>query len=403
MKIVSGKMKYLVFILVAVSSCLEPYELNIKNSENLLVVDGLVTDEIKNHRIILTRSISKLGQTPPKESGALVIISDNMGNEEVLTEVEPGVYETDWRQFKAEVGNTYVLSIQTAVGDKYKSTACTIQPKSIIKNIYFAAGKDWSEDQSVEFDGIKILLDGNAEDVGYVRWLYEEDWKFRVPYPTQVEYNYESLRWQYISPVNVTCWKTSHSNNINIHSCKNQEVEDFFDKQVCFVPTLTSDKLTIRYSVLVKQLSISEEEYVFWERLKATSEHAGDLFGKQPYSIVGNVNCVSNENEPVLGYFQTGSVVSERIFIDREEIEKLNLPIMGFTDGCQLNNFYLKDYDYGNALDMYKSLVLNGSFALYDAIYEQGSIEPAGLMLSSPRCSDCTKTGSNIKPKFWED
>lgn len=403
MKKVSREIKYVVFILFFVCSCLEPYDINIENSENLLVVDGLITDEIKNHRIVLTRSITEIGQTPPMESGALVIIYDNIGNEEVLTEVQPGVYETDWRQFKAEVGNAYKLFIRTASGDKYESTPCTIQQKSNIKNVHYIAGKDWNEDQSEEVDGIKILMDGSAEDVGYIRWLYNEVWKFSVPYPTQVEYNYENLRWQYISPVNVTCWKESHSKKIIIHSVNNQEVEEFFNKQVCFVPAKASDKLTIKYSILVKQLSISEEEYVFWDRLKTTSEEAGNPFGIQPYSIVGNVQCISNEREPVLGYFQTASVVSERIYINREEIEQLNLPIMEFNYGCQLNNFYLKDYDFGNALDMYESLVLNGSFALYDAIYEQGSIEPAGLMLSSPRCSDCTKTGTNIKPEFWED
>lgn len=403
MIIILKRIAYILLAVVSFTSCLEPYEINIEDYEDLLVVDALITDELKNHKVILSRSTSTLNQTPKRESGALVIITDEEGYEEVLTEIEPGVYETDMRQFLAHEGVSYVLSIQTVTGEKYTSKPCLIQPKTVIEDIHYLPGKDWNEDQSQEFQGLRVLVDGTAQGVNYVRWMYEETWMFKVPYPTQVEYDYDELRWQYISPINVLCWKDSKSNSILIHSSAEQRNAEFFDKQVCFIPTSISDKLTVRYSILVKQLSISKDEYEFWKKLKFTTEDSGDPFGIQPYSIIGNIRNVINKNEPVLGYFQTASVVSKRIYINRDQIEKLNLPIMEFNYGCQLNNFYLKDSDYGSALDMYEGLVLNGSFSLFDAIYEQGSIEPAGLMLSSPRCSDCTKTGTLLKPDFWND
>ncbi|MCT4589299.1 MAG: DUF4249 domain-containing protein [Carboxylicivirga sp.] len=389
--------------LLSLSSCLETYDVNIKDYKDLLVVDALITDEVKDHRIYLSRSVPNLNETPQPEAGALVVITDEYGNEEVLNEVEPGVYETDHLQFVAKVGGTYILSIRTAGGQEYKSTPCTILPQSKIDKIHYKAGKEWNKDETAENYGLHILVDGSSEKDGYVRWLYDEDWKFRVPYPTHLVYDYQIKNWVSIRPTNVTCWKSSVSNSIVIHSFANQSSADLKDKIVCFVPSEITDKLTVRYSVLVKQLSISKEEYEFWNKLQISTAEVGNVFGTQPFSISGNIQNVSNDKEPVLGYFQTGSVSSKRIYINRSVADNFGLPLRSYKEGCRVDTFLADGQPFESTYDIYKELVLSGSMKVHDGVYGEFTNAVIGLLLTSGVCSDCTVSGEAQKPDFWED
>ena len=388
---------------ISISSCLEPYEVDISNYEDLLVVDALITDEVKNHRVYLTRSVPNLDTEPSVESGALVMITDETGKEEVLTEIEPGVYETDQLQFIARVGGTYTLTIRTSNGNTYQSEPCTIVPKSSINKVHYKKGKEWNVDETEEFEGIHILVDGTASEDTYVRWLYDEDWKFKVPYPVLMDYNYQTQDWEYMKIENEYCWKSYDSNQVLIHSFSNQENPTIKNREVCFVPSEVTDKLTVRYSVLVKQLSISKQEYEFWNKLKISTEDVGDVFGSQPFSITGNIQNTNDAKEPVLGYFQTGSVASERLYINRQEIADIELPIRSYKEGCRVDSFKADGLSYSSALEIYETLVVSGPYNLHDAIYSDMSMAVIGLLLAPPPCSDCTVTGNPQKPDFWED
>ncbi|WP_430814387.1 DUF4249 domain-containing protein [Carboxylicivirga sp. RSCT41] len=393
----------IVFLALSFSSCLEKYEVNIKDYEDLLVVDALITDEVKNHRVYLSRSVPNLDVQPSVESGALVIITDETGKEEVLTEIEPGVYETDKLQFIARVGGTYSLSVRTSNGTTYQSESCTLLPKSNIEDVRYKVGKEWNSDETEEYNGLHIMVDGGSYEGGYVRWLYDEDWKFKTPYPIMLDYNYELQDWERVRPVNEFCYKSHSSDQVIVHSFAGQSNSELKDKQVCFVPSEETDKLTVRYSINVKQLSISKQEYEFWNKLKISTEDVGDVFGVQPFSIRGNIKNINDGKEPVLGYFQTGSVASKRIFIDRNELVDLDLPIRKYNEGCRVDTFIADGLSYSSPLEIYETLVITGSYNLYQGVEAEGSMAIIGLLLAKPRCSDCRLTGNIQKPDFWVD
>ncbi|TRX71690.1 DUF4249 domain-containing protein [Carboxylicivirga sp. M1479] len=397
------KLFYALIISIALYSCLEPYKLDVSDYENLLIVDALITDEDKNHQVYLSRSISNLDEEPQKVSNALVIIRDQFNNEEVLTEIAPGIYETDSFQFKVQVGNTYVLSIRTTDGQEYESVACEILPKSSINKVHYKRGKDWSADQTQEFLGLDIMVDGGSYNGGFVRWIYDEDWKFKVPFPTKMAYDEESDDWVLIPAENVQCWKHSQSNKMVVHSFANQSNTQIKNKKVCFVPSKATDKLSVRYSILVKQLSISRNEFDFWSKLKVSSEDVGDFAGTQPFSIVGNIKNINNPKEPVLGFFQTGSVSSKRLYINRSDATDLGLPIIPYDHNCRVDSFKVDGKPYTSLMEIYEQQVLNGSYYMHDGIFDENSGRLAGFLLTSPKCADCQVTGNINKPWFWED
>jgi len=66
----------------------------------------------------------------------------------------------------------------------------------------------------------------------------------------------------------------------------------------------------------VNQYSLNEDEYIYWEKLQNISEEVGSLYDITPSSISGNIFCIEDPAEQVLGYFSVSAKTSKRIYID---------------------------------------------------------------------------------------
>lgn len=392
---------YLLLSILPIWSCMDPYKVDISNSENLLVVESLITDENKSHVVKISRSISDLGDVYTSEENATVIIVCNDGTEEVLTEKSPGFYVTDSLKFKVIVGNSYKLKIKTKNGDTYESDDCKMLPASTIDRVYYER-KVITDVNDELIEGIQFFVDGKAGSDSYVRWLYEEVWKFAVPYPQYVTFvdneKKDSMELVSISPQNVYCWKKSESQEIEVHSLGNQSSSLLQGKNVCFIPTGINDKFNIKYSINIKQLSISREEYNYLNKLKESTEDVDDLFGSQPYSVQGNIKNIENADEPVLGYFQMGAVSSKRVFVSWQDAMDLGLQNVIVLESCPTDTIYIDGDNFKDLYSIYEYFVLNGELVLHDR-----ELLPTGLILTEPQCADCRLTGSPKRPEFWED
>jgi len=162
-----------------------------------------------------------------------------------------------------------------------------------------------------------------------------------------------------------------------------------------------SDRLLIQYSIEIKQLSLSETEYQFWEQMKQINETGGDIFEKQPFSIVSNIHNISNPGEQVLGYFQVSAVEKKLIYITPDEISKYDLPVFQYDcpvikaapgDYPGLPMTFDKIYNYFSSAGSYFIGPIYGPFGGLDK-----------LTFERPECADCTVNGSLTKPDFWID
>jgi len=386
----------LFFLLVFMNSCVEPYNIQVNGYKDLLVVDGQITDENKSHHVKLTRSIANLDEIPVAETNAVVVISCNDGTSEVLKEFEPGVYETDSVNFIVKIGDIYTLLIQTSNGKKYHSEKCEILEPTEIDRVYFDRNDVISVNNEA-LEGISFFVDGKAPEDAYLRWMYDGGWKFSVPYPTRIGFD-ENNELEHIRSKNRYCWKKSSSNEILIQSLQNQNSDELKGKEVCFIPSDNTDKFNLKYAINIKQLRISKKEYEFFDKLKESSEEVGDISGTQPFTIEGNIKSDSDENEPILGYFQTGSVTSSRVFIDHEEALSLTLSLRDNTPYCPLDSVLLDNDKFKFLYDIYEEYDVNGDKRIFDVLPLN-----AGLLLVYPRCCDCSVTGSLKKPLYWED
>src|SRR5688572_7546758 len=99
-----------VLSLVMCGSCEKVIDIDLNQSSPAVVIEGDITNETGPYTIRITQSINfdDRNEFPPV-SDAVVTVSDSEGNRELLTEVSPGVYETETTE--GIPGRTYTLEV----------------------------------------------------------------------------------------------------------------------------------------------------------------------------------------------------------------------------------------------------------------------------------------------------
>lgn len=124
----------LLFISLLFTSCEKVIELDYKSNQSNIIIEGNISNESGPYFVKITKSIS-LSDTAsyPTIDNAIVMISDNAGNNESLTPQGKGMYRTN--TLKGIEGRTYTLTVK------------------VEDQIYIAQS---TMPQRVAFDGIKV-------------------------------------------------------------------------------------------------------------------------------------------------------------------------------------------------------------------------------------------------------
>lgn len=389
------------FLIFLLGTCIDKFNPELKSLEPILVVDALITNEDRSYEVELSRTKSEQNSESPMVSGAVVIIKDQKGNESKLEETAAGIYKTDSLHFHGETGNAYTLYIQTSGGKEYESDPCIMYPVQQIDTIYYTKDQEFQNNGSVIRDGIRIFLGSkNSVDGKYFRWIYNEWWKFSLPTPKLYDY-IDQFNIPAVALVKRVCYCHNESDEIIIHSTESAQAGRIEKEPILFLASGMSDRLRIQYCIEIKQLSLSETEYRFWEHMKQINETGRNLFEKQPFSIIGNIHNIHDPAEPVLGYFQVSGVEQKRIYIIPEDIAELDLPV--FTYECERLVVDPADYLPSQmTFDKINASYTSSGFYFIGPVHDPwGNLQK--LVFTTPDCADCTVRGSLTKPDFWID
>lgn len=385
----------LISLLLLLSSCVTQFIPKVNEDKELLVVEGLITDQPDTNTIKLSRSLP-LGTrgVSNRVKGCTVTISDDLGNIFDFTETSPGTYITDPSIFQGAVGRFYTLHIKTNAANNnlnYESFPMELKPVPLIDSVYYEKVTINEVNGTKTQEGAQVYL--NTHDATnqnkFYRWEYSETWEFSLPY---------------IVP-NRTCWTSSNSDIINI---KNTSLlgEDRIDRYpLKFISNLT-DRLRVEYSILVKQYSLNEDEYLYWEKLQSITEQVGGLYDIIPSSIPSNVYCVDDPNEKILGYFSVSANTSKRLFI-KENFAGIFTP---YTDKECIADTIFNGDPIPN-LNTYSWIIEAGIIQPSYWIIGPGGLKqqifpppiPYKIITSIKGCADCTVRGTNIEPYFWNN
>jgi hypothetical protein len=359
--------------LISFYSCITEFIPETSADQDLIVVGGIITDQPGPKSITISTSLPLGGRSSAKPvSGCNVTITDDLGNIFTLEESTDGTYTTN---SLFQTGRSYMLHIKTGEAHhnlSYESAPMLLKPVPAIDSVYYE--KDvLSVDNlgATTGEGIQIFLNSHNPDNNcrFYRWEYVETWEIRLPYTVK----------------NHVCWVTRNSDQINIKNTSAVS-EDRIDRQLINFVTNQSDRLLVKYSILVNQYSLNEDEYAYWEKVKNTVEEVGSLYDIVPSSIPSNIKCIQRPADNVLGYFSVSSVKSKRIFTHDRFRGMPNI----YTD-CE--NVTVGFNDYVEGLD----------YSLW-VIIEHPEPPPGYKVLTYFKsCADCTVRGTTQKPEFWID
>ena len=152
-------MKYLsilIFSLLLFFSCEKTVILDEDQFESVMVIEGLITNELKQHSIQISRtgSFYATGENPPV-SGAIVQVTDQEGLTHIYEEIADGQYVAQ-EAFAGRIGQSYTLNIEVE-GQTYTASETMNAPLDI-QEITYRINEDEQEDPDEEGLFYELLL-----------------------------------------------------------------------------------------------------------------------------------------------------------------------------------------------------------------------------------------------------
>ncbi len=372
---------------VLLPGCVESYTPDIKESQESLVVEGLLTDQPGVQTIYLSRSSPFSNPALVPESHCWVKVVDENGIIYDFFEQESGVYRCGMSASQLVRGTAYKLSIVTADRKEYESDYITLpSPCPSIDSVYFEIKTVETSDPENPLEGIQFYIDleaGEDQPRNY-RWELVETWEYNAAHIIQYYFDGQLLHVMPDPYIYYRCWCTGRISDIYTASTKHSVSNRIYKYPLHFVSSQTH-RLKIRYSLLVKQFALSDDAYRYWDQMRRQQQESGGLYETQPLQISGNVYNVNDPDELVLGFFNVASSSEKRIFVDAQS--ELNFPRIGCTLDTVNNMYELPPPVY---------------YPVYmRSLSPMGTGPPYGV--GRGLCFDCTSGGgTTVKPDFWE-
>ncbi len=399
--------------------CIEPFEAETQGFESALVVDARLTNEEKQHQVLLSRARPFEQDTIIPERNAMISIIENSGTTYEFEESAPGHYVST-SVFGAKTGQDYQLKISTSDGGSYVSTTETMP-----ENVPIADLEVKRETNDLGEDGVAVFLENSSfgNQPRYFRYDYEENYKIIAP-------NWDPFEFDIIDSIACTdgdafevatkpkkslkgriCYGKNVSNDIILASTVNLEGNTITDFKVRFV-NRENFILTHRYSILVNQYSQSVDAHSYYQNLEAFSVSESVFSEIQPGFLSGNIISENDSEQKVIGYFETAAISSQRIYFNYEDLFPEE-PLPEYPFNCAtLGNPRLIPQGYH--CTMGSSGVCDGNCESPLISQIQANLlvfaaekEPTDFIapfLTLPfACGDCSVLGSDIKPDFWID
>lgn len=338
---------------------------------SVMVVEGFINAAGESRiRLSKSKNLSDTSVYQPVLNAAMVIESD-VQEQYPLLPTASGVYVSFNNQL--DVQKKYRLRI-TVDGKEYQSEYLQPLQTPPIENV------SWKQENGIV--KIDVSTRGEDPDQRYYLWNYTETWEIQSKYEALYKYNGTDVQPRNAQEVRemFQCWKDEESNRILSGSSTNNQ-----SNVVANFPLLeiipNDARLNVRYSILVRQFSIPRKAFDFYELIKKNSESTGSIFGPLPSEVSGNIKCITNPKELVIGFVTASTQQEKRIFISRREVD------WNYQYRC--DEMYIPNN--ADTMRLY--------YTVFTPYQMKGFNE--GYFSAGTDCMDCRLYGSSRRPTFW--
>lgn len=283
-------------------------------------------------------------------------------------------YIVDTRALDKEERHKLVFSCR---GKKYETVWLEFVETPVIDSITYRVADDKSK-----LD-IMVHATGISDSLRYFKWEYREDWEFHAVYQQQfILVDQVPVILPPGVPDNYYCWNKAFSSDINLLSTAGLSENRVKDHLLTSIGS-TNKRLMDLYSIEVYQKGISEEAYKYWDTMLKNNEGTGGIFAPQPNELRGNIYCIDDPEEMVLGYITSCEVEKMRIYIKAQDHNIYKNP-----EDCTPFQWF-PNPDKGE-------FEPSPTWGVY--FYDE---ETGDLFYVEDRCLTCLRHGTKDKPDFW--
>jgi hypothetical protein len=362
-------------VLLSLAGCKDKFDIPLRETDkSLLVVEG--TLRVGQDATVITLSktvnVNEAVKFKPVLRAHLTVEDKNWGSV-VLNETGNGTYS--FFNLGLVPGNEYRLRIRTTDNKEYLSGYVVAKTTPAIDSI------SWKKENGDLF--IYANTHDNTNNTKYYKWDFDETWEINSFYAAS--YQYVGGSTVIYSPLyHYRCWKYDKSTVINVGSSAHLS-SDIISEFPLLKINAGSEKISVRYSILVRQESLTKKAYEYLLLMKKNTESVGSIFDPLPSDLKGNIQCTSNPEEGVIGYLTASSLTQKRIFITRSDAD------WRFSQDCLDIQYILNNPDSIRILmPGYRPIdLITKNFKEY-------------YMSAVPRCVDCVTRGGNLAmPSYW--
>ncbi|MEY4539863.1 MAG: hypothetical protein RLZZ306_1620 [Bacteroidota bacterium] len=316
--------------LFCLQGCIDPYELDFNQKNNVLVIEGFLTDDYLNPDTIKIQYSVFADEntfTRPIASAKASIISQG-GKETTLIEQRAGGFLPP-KDFRIIASEKYALRFSLPNGQQYQSSYEQISVTPPILKTYdrFNPQSKLSEDGKKFLSANEVYID--FQDIPRQKNFY----LWRYTHYEQIVHCLTCYSSQYDPRTNQCSIRLPNFNRTPYfdYQCAGECYAIIPSKQFSVMSDVISDgevvagrliaKIPYHYIygclVEIQQMSISPQMYSFFQNLEQQGKSSGGLADTPAAAIVGNINNLSNSTEKVIGYFGVVSLQKKRYWVER--------------------------------------------------------------------------------------
>jgi hypothetical protein len=364
--------------------CKEKYVSPYKSTgTGYLVVEGYITGNGPS-QFTLSRTVDLTGTNAiPPEKNAIVQVKGDDNSLYTLTESNGGIYTIDTMALNSTT--KYRLYIKTSDGKEYLSDSVPYKPTPAIDSV------SWTYNST---EGVKLYVNTHdpSNATHYYLWQYGETWQYRAPEYSSYKYLPDKVEVVYRpdSEQIYMCWRNAASTKLILGNSTRLSQDVIYLQLLDQIPANT-EPIGILFSIHVNQYALTEDGYNYLTLMQKNTESLGSIFDAQPSALRGNIHCLSNPNEEVIGFVSAGTVSQKRLFIYQTEI-----PDWRYYLSCSLPDTTV-GLDSASLIHFFS----DQSYIPLQAHYPRGGPQD-GWTSNVINCADCRlQGGTTVKPSFW--
>ncbi len=304
---------------VVIVSCQEIYDPRVTADEEILVVDGLLTDAgMCRVTLSLATPYDEPEGQPVPVYGAAVTVLDNDSAVWDLRESGQGVYDASSLPVRA--GHTYTLVIRSE-GEEYRSTPQRMMPSHTLDTIYGeSAVKEYpftGNSGTVYYHYYK----GGSIHLGY-RDLPDSAKSFRLVYSLYVQY--VAMDEDQLIPPSYYIWSREEFPTVlsitgsDFPVASGEMLHDLcffpfdaryygFDQRWPYPPYVGGMNAFV---LMIDQYRLNRDAEEYYAAMKKLLEAEGKMFDPIASRLPRNISCTSQPKKKVTGFFEVSSLAS---------------------------------------------------------------------------------------------